>query len=123
MIDYDLFDIILNKKDESFITKDDILDLDFFINMSKYPASKVMKLFVKKYEPNTLFKVSLKCKECGDVKALGIPKSKIYEICRMSAGIFRTLIYFFKNLNPHLTDSKRHQLLTKPVILGGWHFF
>lgn len=82
MIDYDLFDIILNKKDESFITKDDILDLDFFINMSKYPASKVMKLFVKNYEPNTLFKVSLKCKECGDVKALGIPKSKIYEILR-----------------------------------------
>ena len=40
MIDYDLFDIILNKKDESFITKDDILDLDFFINMSKYPDEK-----------------------------------------------------------------------------------
>ena len=79
MIDYDLFDIILNKKDESFITKDDILDLDFFINMSKYPASKVMKLFVKKYEPNTLFKVSLKCKECGDNFVLTADDQKWYK--------------------------------------------
>lgn len=80
MVDYQLFEKILSQ-DEGYIQNGDFIDNKTFELFSKYPTSKVEKLFIKM--PNGLthfvYKCEIKCDKCGTLLNVDYSKTNVIE--------------------------------------------
>ncbi|MGL5190156.1 MAG: hypothetical protein ACRC7S_10980 [Cetobacterium sp.] len=80
MIDLDLFESIL-ENDCGYIEEGDTLTEEFFEKMSKFPPSRVEKLFKRMKSTSTMFALNLKfnCKKCGKEVEKVVSKTRVIE--------------------------------------------
>ncbi|MGL5715607.1 hypothetical protein [Cetobacterium sp.] len=83
MVDLDLFESIL-ENDCGYIEEGDVLTEEFFEKMSKYPPSRVEKLFKRMKSTSTMFALNLKfnCKKCGKEVEKVVSKTKVIEMLK-----------------------------------------
>ncbi len=83
MVDLKLFENILDN-DCGYIEEGDTLTEEFFERMSKYPPSRVEKLFKKMKPTSTKFALKLKyeCERCGNMVEKVISKTKTIELLK-----------------------------------------
>lgn len=81
MVDYELFEKILSKKEDGYINYGDFINYKTVMLFVKSRADDVKKLFAKKKKEDcNFYLVELKCPKCGELYNKKVSRYEIYKV-------------------------------------------